>query len=79
MVRGIVDRFNGRSAMDGTSAERMCIVRYFVDVPITHSPWNAVLLTSTQARHLPRCREARARCFPVALQEEMRMKNLVLY
>lgn len=49
----------------------VCAVRYFEQLPLSECPWNAVLLTTGQARRLPRDAPARCRAFPPHIQAEM--------
>jgi hypothetical protein len=69
-VRSIMERFGKVSVLDG-STEDLCVVRFFLD----ECPWNGLLVTSRQARHLPRERERRLQQFPAALQEEMKKQQ----
>ena len=76
-VRSIVERFGGASAMDGsaTTAGDMRVVRYFPELALDTCPWNGVLVTAQQARHMPHNRERRQKQFPAALQEEMAQRR----
>jgi hypothetical protein len=75
LVHEIVERFCGVSAIDGSREESMCIVRYFVDLPLHEHPWNGVLVTSQQARQLARSDEKRGAVFPEHFQAEMKARK----
>src|SRR3990167_3707389 len=64
-VKSIVERFKGSLHQD------LCIVRYFPDLALDTCPWNAVLVTTSQARRLPRDMEKRMHRFPIEIQREM--------
>ena len=71
VVKAIVERYNGKSAM-GEGEEGLCIVRYYLDLPLDKHPWNAVLVSTHAARHLPRTQTKREYMFPPGLQSEMK-------
>jgi hypothetical protein len=71
-IKSIVDRYHAKSAIDGTiQEENLCVVRFYSDLPLSQYPWNAVLITTTQARHLPKTPGKRELAFPGDLQMEM--------
>jgi hypothetical protein len=75
LVNTILQRYHGQSVIPhNDDSNTLCVVRYYPHLPLLQYPWNAVLLTSYQARKLPRKREERARYFPVGLQREMENK-----
>ena len=73
LVKAIVARFKGQSVLGGGGGgdDDLCAVRYFAGLPLHRCPWNAVLVTAAQARHLPRRERERQRRFPAWVQEEM--------
>jgi hypothetical protein len=70
LIKSIVNRYNGKSAIDGVD-ENLCVVRFYADLPLSIYPWNAVLVTTSQARHLPKTVIKRELAFPYDLQREM--------
>ncbi len=62
-VKAIYNHYNGRSAIDNDDRGEMRIVRIDVDISIDDDPSNGALVTSNQARRLPRKREKRLQVF----------------
>ncbi len=71
LVQNVADRFGGASAIDGALHPCMCITRFYPHLPLHLHPWNAVLVTSLQARRLPRGTAKRLAVFPASLCNEM--------
>lgn len=74
-IQQIYQRYHGRSALSSSSSN-LCIVRFYSDLPIGEHPWNAVLVTSQEARQLPRSPCKRAAAFPHALQQAMHINRM---
>jgi hypothetical protein len=51
--------------------DHMCVVRFYTHLPLHLYPWNAVLVTSLQARRLPRTAQKRKAAFPPEIQQQM--------
>jgi hypothetical protein len=62
-VKAIYNHYNGCSAIDNDDKGEMYIVRRDIDISIVDDPSNGVLVTSSQARSLPRKRENRLKVF----------------
>ncbi len=83
-VKSIFDRYCGKSALDPTFVggaggdDDLCVVRYYADLPLDVCPWNAVLVTCSQARHLPRSPLKRETVFPPDLQQEMQKRQMAV-
>ena len=66
-VEALLRRYNIVAEPDS----ELCAVRYFDNLPISECPWNAVVMSTQDARTLPRNTEARLASFPPQLQQEM--------
>jgi hypothetical protein len=54
--------------------ENLCVVRFYANLPLSLHPWNGVLVTTAQARHLPKTNAKRELAFPFDLQREMEQR-----
>ena len=71
-IEKILDDYDYSSAISQSCAD-LTIVRYYVDLSLTEHPWNAVVVTSPEARKLPRKRQIlRNKLFSKELQEKMK-------
>jgi hypothetical protein len=73
LIKLIVDRYNGKSVIDKND-ENLCVVRFYANLPVSLHPWNGVLVTTAQARHLPKSVVKRELAFPFDLQREMQQR-----
>lgn len=69
-VRDIITRYDGCSALSGKDGD-LTIVRYFLSLSLDAYPWNAVIVTTQEARRLPKNQDRRQLMFPVDVQERM--------
>ncbi len=79
-IQSVLKRYDSKSAIPvtggGNGDENLCIVRFFSDLPLSQHPWNAVLLTTSQARHLPKTPGKRELAFPEELQKDMERRRV---
>jgi hypothetical protein len=72
-VQGILETYGGKSMISGDTSS-LCITRYYSDMPLHLYPWNALLVTSAEARLISG--DAAAKYFPILVDAFMEQQRL---
>ena len=71
-IQSVLNQYHGKSVLSGTQ-DCLSIVRYYNDLPLHQYPWNAILVTTKEAKKLGKQGENEGKYsqFPPSIQSQM--------
>jgi hypothetical protein len=75
-VQRILEMYAGKSVLSGYTSS-LCITRYYSDLPLHLCPWNALLVTTAEARLIGRSAPAPSKHFAPLVNAFMERKRLL--